>query len=161
MWKSVVCAPAATSLVSSATVWLLSRWVHFATRRLAAVPLVATDAWMVSPLEKEVSGVAISLLAPIALPRVTVPEVAAGVAIGTGLGAVGAVSAGVVGGTAGAGSSLRQPTRAAAPTTATSRACERRVWRMVLSSWDGVVRSIRPRRAGGPYLRRLPRSRAA
>src|SRR5690606_13928714 len=113
---------------------------HFATRRLGAAVSVATEAWMVSPAANEDSGVAMVLLAPIALPRVTVPEVAAGVAIGAGAGAVGAVSAGVVGGTTGAGSSLRQPARAAAPTTATSRACERRVWRMVVSSWIGVVR---------------------
>src|SRR5690606_18588785 len=108
MWKSVVWAPAATSLVSSATVWLLSRWVHLAVRR-RALPSLATEAWMVSPLAKLVSGVATRLSASIALPRVTVVGATAGAS--TGAGAVVTGSAGALGGVAGTGSSRPQPTR--------------------------------------------------
>src|SRR5690606_39704217 len=158
MWKSVVWAPAATSLVSSATVWLLSRWVHLAVRR-RALPSLATEAWMVSPLAKLVSGVATRLSASIALPRVTVVGATAGAS--TGAGAVVTGSAGALGGVAGTGSSRPQPTRATAPTAAASRAWDRRVPFLAVSScWGGRV-EIRRRRAVGPCLRRRRRSRAA
>src|SRR5690606_6652279 len=161
MWKSVVCAPAATCLVSSATVWLLSRWVHLATSVLPEGLSVATDAWIVSPAANEVSGVAMVLLASIALPSVTDAVLAGAVTGAAGGGAAGgAVSVGV-GGTTGAGSSLRQPARAAAPTTATSRAWGRRVWFMAVSSWmESSGSAVRRRRAVDPCLRRPARARA-
>src|SRR5690606_425929 len=162
MWKSVVCAPAAICLVSSATVWLLSRWVHLATSVLPEGLSVATDAWIVSPAANAVSGVAMVLLASIALPSVTDAVLAGAVTGAAGGGAAGgAVSVGVVGGTTGAGSSLRQPARAAAPTTATSRAWERRVWFMAVSSWmESSGSAVRRRRAVDPCLRRPARARA-
>src|SRR5690606_4765774 len=133
--------PATMSLVSSATVWLLSRCVHFAVRRLGLAPSVATEAWMVSPAENEVSGVAMVLLASMALPRVTLAVLAgAGAGAGAGGGVVaGVVSAGVEGVATGAGSSRLQPARAAAPTRAANRAWVERVRFMAVSSRVGFV----------------------